>query len=367
MSIVSEIERIKTNIANAYAKCEEKGATMPSVLNSANLFECIASITGGGTTPKYLNYYGLATNKSNDSGSLSASNIGNYMLFAGGTSSANNVDAYDDEMVKTTPTKLSQARIWIGSASNSNYVLLAGGNVGSDKCTAVVDTYDNSLVRGTATNLSVARQQVSGATAGDNILFGGGHASGVYATVDTYDANLVKGTITDLSVARSNFTATNIEGNALFCGGYSTSICNIVDAYNSDLVKVVVDNLTESRNFLSATHTKSYALVAGGEKTSSSYSDVVDVYDKNLVKRTPTKLSKARGRVGGADIGGFAVVFDGYAGYNVTTVEMFDDNLTRVQLPDTQYSRAWAVGASAGRYLYISGGTYEVDVYELVG
>jgi hypothetical protein len=46
MSIVSEIERIKTNIANAYAKCEEKGATLPELLNSENLAACIASITG---------------------------------------------------------------------------------------------------------------------------------------------------------------------------------------------------------------------------------------------------------------------------------------------------------------------------------
>lgn len=47
MSIVSEIERIKTNIANAYTACQGKGATLPTVLNSANLAECIASITGG--------------------------------------------------------------------------------------------------------------------------------------------------------------------------------------------------------------------------------------------------------------------------------------------------------------------------------
>lgn len=52
MSIVSEIERIKTNIANAYTACEGKGATLPSILNSANLADCIASITGGGLSPQ---------------------------------------------------------------------------------------------------------------------------------------------------------------------------------------------------------------------------------------------------------------------------------------------------------------------------
>jgi hypothetical protein len=50
MSIASEIERIKTNIANAYTTCEGKGATLPAILNSENLVNCISSITGGEAT-----------------------------------------------------------------------------------------------------------------------------------------------------------------------------------------------------------------------------------------------------------------------------------------------------------------------------
>ena len=51
MTIASEITRIKTNIENAYTKAEEKGATMPELLNSDGLAECIESIpksSGGG-------------------------------------------------------------------------------------------------------------------------------------------------------------------------------------------------------------------------------------------------------------------------------------------------------------------------------
>lgn len=47
MSIVSEINRINTNIANAYSKCNEKGATMPQVQNSNNLANTINSISSG--------------------------------------------------------------------------------------------------------------------------------------------------------------------------------------------------------------------------------------------------------------------------------------------------------------------------------
>ena len=47
MTISSEIVRIQTAIADAYTACQDMGATMPAVLNSDNLEQCIASITGG--------------------------------------------------------------------------------------------------------------------------------------------------------------------------------------------------------------------------------------------------------------------------------------------------------------------------------
>lgn len=52
MSVANEINRIKTNIANAYTKAEEKGATLPTEKNSANLADTIASITAGGGVDK---------------------------------------------------------------------------------------------------------------------------------------------------------------------------------------------------------------------------------------------------------------------------------------------------------------------------
>lgn len=51
MSIASEIERIKSNIASAYTAASAKGATMPDVQNSANLSGCIDTITTGGGAP----------------------------------------------------------------------------------------------------------------------------------------------------------------------------------------------------------------------------------------------------------------------------------------------------------------------------
>lgn len=54
MSIVSEINRINTNIANAYSKCDEKGATMPQVQDSSNLANTIDSISGGVDITEYF-------------------------------------------------------------------------------------------------------------------------------------------------------------------------------------------------------------------------------------------------------------------------------------------------------------------------
>lgn len=48
MSITSEIQRINTNIANAYTELENKGATIPTDKNSNNLASTITTITGGG-------------------------------------------------------------------------------------------------------------------------------------------------------------------------------------------------------------------------------------------------------------------------------------------------------------------------------
>ena len=62
MSIASEIQRIKNNIANAYSACQEKGAELPANQNSANLSLTISNITSGevGETSRYgLNFDNL--------------------------------------------------------------------------------------------------------------------------------------------------------------------------------------------------------------------------------------------------------------------------------------------------------------------
>lgn len=60
MSIASEIQRIKNNIAAAYSACESKGADLPQLKNSNNLADTIAGIPQGTgnveVEPKYVNF-----------------------------------------------------------------------------------------------------------------------------------------------------------------------------------------------------------------------------------------------------------------------------------------------------------------------
>lgn len=56
MSITSEITRINNSIAAAYAACSDKGATMPTAQNSANLADTVSSIQQGGSAEVMSDY-----------------------------------------------------------------------------------------------------------------------------------------------------------------------------------------------------------------------------------------------------------------------------------------------------------------------
>ena len=84
MSVVNEIERIKTNIANAYTALKNQNATIPSVENSEGLSSAIASIQTGGGSPITK---GLVINEVDNNGYVTdASIVGmtsipNYYLY----------------------------------------------------------------------------------------------------------------------------------------------------------------------------------------------------------------------------------------------------------------------------------------------
>ena len=56
MTIAEEINDLKSRVNSAYDACVEKGATIPTVKNTANLPQCIRSISGGSPSPSPASY-----------------------------------------------------------------------------------------------------------------------------------------------------------------------------------------------------------------------------------------------------------------------------------------------------------------------
>ena len=139
----------------------------------------------------------------------------------------------DGELVRSTPTALSVARRYLAGASVGNYALFAGGSSGSSSYRDTVDAYAASLVRSTPTVLSVARDNVAGTSVGDYALFAGGYDGGDKSTVDAYDVSLVRSTPTVLSEARRYLAGASVGDYALFAGGISGTggYRDTVDAY----------------------------------------------------------------------------------------------------------------------------------------
>lgn len=380
MSIVTEIERIKTNIANAYTKCEEKGATMPSVLNSANLVECIGSITGGGSVAKQLIYQGATTplsvaRQNNDSG-----NVGEYGLLCIGGNGGNsnyysNIDAYKSDLTKPTNPSLS-FKSQVGRVANTTDYLLASGGYNGSSIVATVNSFDSSLVRGTPASLSESKQAHTGVGFNGKALFAGGKQSDtkILSSVDCYDNDLVKTTLTALSAARAWAGGGTIGDFALVAGGINGSnYYDTVDTYNSSLAKGTTTSLTVASGGSQAVRCGNKLLIAGGKSNSNgAYTDIADVYTETLVKETPTTLSVGKNQFGGAELKGHAVFCCGQLTANTydDTVDMFNPHLVRTTTK-TYFKKSMTQPVAVGNYL-LSGGGYNgasqsaVEVFELV-
>jgi len=141
------------------------------------------------------------------------------------------VDAYDVNLTRTTPTRLSMSRYGLAATTVGDYALFGGGYDSSTNF-STVDAYDSNLTRSTPTALSVRRTFLSATTLGNYALFGGGYGNSDHLpTVDAYDSNLTRSTPTALGVGRNSLAATTVGDYALFGGGYGSSYSAAVDAY----------------------------------------------------------------------------------------------------------------------------------------
>ena len=323
---------------------------------------------------------------------LSATTVGNYALFGGGSSATNTnehvtyystVDAYNTSLTRTTATDLSEKKFYLAATTVGNYALFGGGCYDYDnrKYVSTVDAYNTSLTRTTATSLREKKYSLTATTVGDHALFGGGFGNtsrggrNYLSTVDAYNTSLTRTTATSLSAARYRMSATTVGNYALFAGGVSRSnstdsYYSTVDAYNTSLTRTTATDLSEKKFYLSATTVGNYALFGGGCIGTYSSTSTVDAYDSFLTRTTATSLNGVRDELGATTVGNYALFGGGlYRGhYDVRTVEVYDSSLTRTTATDLSHSRSSPEATTVGNYALFGGGRWSdtlstVDAY----
>ena len=226
---------------------------------------------------------------------LASTTVGDYALFGGGSNITytgddtiyySTVDVYNSSLVKSTASDLSEKRNDMSATTVGNYALFGGGSTYPPYTSyADVDAYSSSLVKSIAPDLARGCDEGAATTVGDYAIFAGGSyesSSGIEElndTVDVYNPSLVKSTATRLQDERSGLSATTVGNYALFAGGESKLYGGKVDSYNSSLVHSIATDLSKKRYHMSATTVGDYALFAGGKDKNGNSCDTVDVYE----------------------------------------------------------------------------------------
>lgn len=207
--------------------------------------------------------------------SLSSISTNNYALFGGGKDSSGNekrtVDAYDSSLTSSTPTQLYDNSSNPATTMIGNYALFGGGGYNGTTATTsyatnvtssthnFVDAYNNELTKSSATALTNYKCCLAASNVGNYALFAGGcstaqpnynqysgnvyYTTTYYDTVDAYNASLTKTSATALSVARRNLLGASTNSYAIFAGGYGDKT---VDAYDSSLTRSILTSLPRS-------------------------------------------------------------------------------------------------------------------------
>lgn len=145
---------------------------------------------------------------------LAATTVGKYALFGGGVWMSKDdgtdtyvatVDAYDENLTRITPTELSVARSELTATTIGNYAVFAGGTSRDQSSYKtymydVVDSFDRKLVRSTLTALESENNGISSTNIGNYALFAGG----VYYDSDVVDV---------YSIAEGNLALTLYNGS----------------------------------------------------------------------------------------------------------------------------------------------------------
>ena len=319
--------------------------------------------------------------------------VGDYALFAGGFytdaqgngTNATNVDAYNYNLTRTSPTALGTGRQNPAGASVGNYAVFAGGAI-NNKYSDSVDAYNASLTRSAPTVLSAARQNIAGASVGNYALFAGGYSSSQWVDiVDTYNASLTRSNNVTLSVARQSIVSASVGNYALFASGAGKSgTSTVVEAFDPNLTRSLPTELSVARSGIEGARVGNYALFAGGATNDGSIytrHTMVEVYDASLTRSFAKDMLYARTGTHSTTLDEFVIFAGGFKGVGTTSsitqcdyTDAYDESLTRSSIPLLSEARAYMFSATVGEYALFAGGmasngkvSSTVEVYTLTG
>lgn len=328
-------------------------------------------------------YYGTITPLSEAKTNLAGGTIGDYALFAGGTTGtsgrrSSTVEVYSDTLVKSSAADLSAARYNLASANAGDYLLFAGGS--GNRGTNTVDYYTSSLTKGTAAPLPATITKGVGTKLGEYAFILGSRD-----VVCVYNSGLTMTELPGMSIPRVSDGTASVGDYVLIVGGSSgTRRLNTVEVYSNNLTKL--NNLTIPIATTSLTGcgaaTGNYALFAGGDDGTAvaigHMTATVNCFNASLTLLTSPSLSVAKALLGATSIEDtiiFAGGWDQTAYAPVNTVDVYTDSLTRQSPPPNNLSiaRLYMGCATVGQYgIFASGGqtglnalTANVDVYTL--
>jgi N-acetylneuraminic acid mutarotase len=233
-----------------------------------------------------------------------------------------------------TYTNLSEAKLFMGSATLGNKVWFGGGTNGISYLTDV-EVYDLSTgLWAPAGNLFEPRFFVGGSVScGTKIFFAGGYDDNVsYNIVDIYDTLTQEWTVDFLSVDRFSLAAVSHGNIVMFAGGIqiqdAVSFKNTVDIYNVESGQWVTPaTLSQARGGIAAAVAGDLAIFAGGWiNTAGTTSNKVDIFNFSTNTWSQATLSQARAYASAVAVGNKVIIAGGITSLNTPTnrVDIYD-------------------------------------------
>ena len=228
------------------------------------------------------------------------------------------VDAYDKSLTRSSAPNLGTGRGGLSATTVGNYALFAGGTEYTeyededDYYRSDVDAYNSSLTKVAVSNLSDEVHSPAATTVGNYALIGGGQLFyGGRTPMDAYDASLTKTSLARLPEYAYVYVAATVGDYAVFFGN------NKIFAYDKSLTLTEVSNGAFGGYPVAATSLQSFALFGGGAPFR-----IVSV-DKSLTVSLVKRFDESRGRPGAATVGDFALFAGGYKYESIYDAEYF--------------------------------------------